>query len=68
MSNNSIKYQAYDPLYYDYSDFSNIKEIGVGKFGRVYRAERRNSEQYFALKSLNFDKDILEEIVREVHL
>ncbi|UZO11059.1 uncharacterized protein OCT59_002633 [Rhizophagus irregularis] len=66
MSNNNVKYQSCDPhLYYNYSDFSNIKEIGEGKFGKVYRAERRNSEQYFVLKSLNFDKDIFEEIVRE---
>ncbi|PKY12334.1 hypothetical protein RhiirB3_423989 [Rhizophagus irregularis] len=77
MTNSNVKYQAYDPqlhkfkkanLYYDYSDFSNIEEIGEGKFGKVYRAERRNSEQYFALKSLKFDNDNLEEIIREINL
>jgi hypothetical protein len=54
--------------YYDYKYFSNIEEIGCGGFGRVFRANWRNSEQYLALKSFfNFNNaTIIKEIVREV--
>ena len=53
--------------YYEYKDFRNIQNIGHGQYGEVYRANWKNSEQYFALKSLfNPDNDDLKEIVREV--
>ena len=53
--------------YYDYKHFNNIQEIGIGGFGKVYRANWKNSEQYLALKSfLNFDEIIVKELVREV--
>ena len=53
--------------YYDYDHFSNIQEIGSGAFGRVFRANRRNPEQYFALKSFfNLDNTTVKEIVYEV--
>ena len=37
--------------YYDYKHFRNIQEIGRGSFGIVFRANWKDSEQYFALKS-----------------
>jgi len=53
--------------YYDYEHFSNIQEIGTGCFGKVYRANWKNSNQYFALKSLlNINDVIIKEIIHEV--
>jgi len=53
--------------YYDYNHFSNIQEIGSGGFGKVFRANWKNSEQYLALKSFfNFDSSTIKEIVHEV--
>ena len=37
--------------YYEYDYFYNIEEIGSGSFGKVYRANWKNSEQYLVLKS-----------------
>ena len=39
--------------YYDYKNFLNIKEIGSGGFGMVYRANWKNPRNSLALKSLN---------------
>jgi hypothetical protein len=53
--------------YYEYKYFSNIKEIGIGSFGKVYRANWKNSEQYLALKSFfNLDNITVKEIIHEV--
>jgi len=53
--------------YYEYKNFNNIKVIGSGGFGKVYRANWKNSNQYFALKYFtNPDNATIEEIVREV--
>jgi hypothetical protein len=53
--------------YYKYEDFSNIQEIGAGSFGKVYRANRKKSPKYFALKSFpNFNNATAKEVVREV--
>ena len=53
--------------HYEYERFSNIKEIGRGGFGKVYRANWKNSEQYLALKSFyKLDDATVKEIVREV--
>src|SRR3954452_12937953 len=54
--------------YYEYEHFSNIQEIGTGGFGKVYRANWKNSPGYLALKSLsNLNDDItVKETVREV--
>lgn len=58
--------------YYDYKDFYNIEKIDNKKiddhnFGKVYRTNLKNSEQYFALKSFNFDNAVIvKEIIHEV--
>src|SRR6266542_944056 len=56
--------------YYEYKNFNNIKVIGSGGFGKVYRANWKNSNQYFALKCFtkpdNASYATFEEIVREV--
>jgi hypothetical protein len=49
--------------YYEASDFKDIKPIGRGSFGDVFRANWRNIS--FALKSFN-DEQTLKEIVKEV--
>ena len=53
--------------YYEYEYFHNIEEIGSGGFGKVYRANWKNSHTYLALKyffDLNDNK--VKEIVQEV--
>ena len=54
--------------YYDYKHFRNVQKIGDGAFGKIYRANWKNSEDYyFALKSLLYpDKATIKEIVHEV--
>jgi hypothetical protein len=53
--------------YYEYTHFHNIQEIGKGCFGKVYRVNWKNSEQYLALKSFfNLDNATVKEIVHEV--
>ena len=52
---------------YEYEHFSNIQEIVTGGFGKVYRANWKNSNQYFALKSLlNINDIAIKELVHEV--
>ncbi|PKY30539.1 kinase-like protein [Rhizophagus irregularis] len=46
--------------YYDYKYFSDIQEIGPGRFGKVFRANWRNSN-YLALKCASV-KDIVHEL------
>ncbi|RIA82069.1 hypothetical protein C1645_835968 [Glomus cerebriforme] len=47
--------------YYEYDRFSNIQKIGSGAFGKVYRANWKNSELPLALNSLiNLDTAIKE--------
>jgi pyruvate/2-oxoacid:ferredoxin oxidoreductase beta subunit len=53
--------------YYEYKNFSNVQEIGSGGFGKVYRANWKNFEDYLALKSFfNLNNVTVKEIVREV--
>ncbi|POG68497.1 kinase-like domain-containing protein, partial [Rhizophagus irregularis DAOM 181602=DAOM 197198] len=51
--------------YYEPSDFKDIKPIGRGSFGDVFRANWRNIS--FALKSFN-DEQTLKEIVKELKM
>ena len=53
--------------YYEYEHFCNIKKIGSGNFGKVYRANWKNSHEYLALKSFyNLNHTIVKEIIYEV--
>src|SRR6266542_1407604 len=53
--------------YYEYNHFNNIEEIGSGSFGKVYRANWKNSHNYLALKSFfNLNNITVKEIVNEV--
>ena len=52
--------------YYEYSEFKNIQPIGSGSFGSVVRANWKNTDIVFALKSFNNQKSTLKKIVREV--
>ncbi|CAB5303217.1 unnamed protein product [Rhizophagus irregularis] len=54
---------------YEYKYFKNIQEIGIGGFGKVYRAKWKNLPKYFALKSLlNIDEGAIKELVNEIEL
>ncbi|RGB25992.1 kinase-like domain-containing protein [Rhizophagus diaphanus] len=53
---------------YEYSDFKNIQLIGSGAYGNVYRVNLKNSNRIFALKSFNYEKQTLNEVVKEVHI
>ncbi|CAB4385543.1 unnamed protein product [Rhizophagus irregularis] len=57
--------------YYNYKDFFNSEVIGSGGFGKVYRANWKNSRNILALKSFrdSTNKNIVEElkIQCEVH-
>ena len=53
--------------FYEYEKFSNIQQIGSGGFGKVYRANWKNFENYFALKSFfSLNNVTVKEIVHEV--
>ena len=52
-------------VYYEYSDFKNLKSIGSGSYGNVIRANWKNNQLY-ALKSFNDDKFTLKEVINEV--
>ncbi|PKK64231.1 kinase-like protein [Rhizophagus irregularis] len=52
--------------YYEYYHFHNIEIIHNDNFGKVYRANWKNSEQYFVLKSLNIDNITVKEIIHEL--
>jgi hypothetical protein len=50
---------------YDYNHFSNIKSIGQGGFGKIFRANWNG--QYLVLKSfLDFNNAAVKEVVHEV--
>ncbi|GBC38037.2 kinase-like domain-containing protein [Rhizophagus irregularis DAOM 181602=DAOM 197198] len=54
---------------YEHKYFSNVQRIGTGGFGKVYRVNWKNSDQYLALKSFsNVDDVIAKEIVHELKL
>src|SRR6266536_3428209 len=53
--------------HYEFKHFNNIQEIGTGSFGKVYRANWKNSDEYFALKSFfNLNNATVKEIINEV--
>ncbi|GES88038.1 kinase-like domain-containing protein [Rhizophagus clarus] len=54
---------------YEREYFYNVEEIGYGSFGKVYRANWKNSDKCFALKSFfNFNHVTVKEIVNELKL
>jgi hypothetical protein len=55
--------------YYECKEFSNFQEIGIGGFGKVHRANWKNSGKCFALKSFfSLNNVTVKEIVCEVIL
>ncbi|GBC09844.1 hypothetical protein RclHR1_09160002 [Rhizophagus clarus] len=55
--------------HYEYKHFKDIQEIGIGGFGKVYRAKWKNSDEYYALKSLlNINEGSIKELVHEIEL
>ncbi|RGB39230.1 kinase-like domain-containing protein, partial [Rhizophagus diaphanus] len=55
--------------FYEHEYFNNVQRIGTGGFGKVYRANWKNSEQYLALKYFfNLDDVTAKEIVHELKL
>jgi serine/threonine protein kinase len=53
--------------YHEYNEFQNIQHIGSGAFGKVYKANWKNSNTVVALKSFRNDSCIMKEIVNEVN-
>uniref|UniRef100_U9U092 non-specific serine/threonine protein kinase n=1 Tax=Rhizophagus irregularis (strain DAOM 181602 / DAOM 197198 / MUCL 43194) TaxID=747089 RepID=U9U092_RHIID len=55
--------------YYEYSEFKNSELIGSGSHGSVFRANRKNAGNFFALKTFkNYDNTMLKELVNEIKL
>ncbi|POG64551.1 kinase-like domain-containing protein [Rhizophagus irregularis DAOM 181602=DAOM 197198] len=55
--------------FYKYEEFNKIQCIGTGSFGNVYRANWKNSEKLFALKSFfSLNNITMKEIVRELKI
>ncbi|RGB22269.1 kinase-like domain-containing protein [Rhizophagus diaphanus] len=54
--------------FHDYSEFSNFSPIGSGAFGSVVRANWKNTDKFFALKTFNYDKITLKEVVNEKNI
>ncbi|RIA82664.1 hypothetical protein C1645_496855 [Glomus cerebriforme] len=53
--------------YHNYYEFKNMKRIGFGSIGKVYRVTWENSDTVVALKSFEIDNNITKEIVNEVY-
>ena len=54
--------------YHDFSEFQNVRQIGFGAYGKVYRATWENSNTVVALKSFENNKCVMKEVVNEVHI
>ena len=52
--------------YYEYSEFNNLDPIGSGSYASVVRANWKNTDNFFALKTFNHDKTTLKEVINEV--
>lgn len=51
--------------YYKYDQFNNVKIIGSGGFGKVFRANWKNTGNILALKEFKYDTAV-KEIINEV--
>ncbi|GBC04391.1 hypothetical protein RclHR1_05660006 [Rhizophagus clarus] len=55
--------------YYEFNNFNNIQEIGSGNFGKIYRANWKNSHKCIVLKSFsNVDRVTVKETLYEFKL
>ncbi|EXX50996.1 Skt5p [Rhizophagus irregularis DAOM 197198w] len=54
--------------YYEFSEFSEIREIGNELFGKMYKANWKQSEKCIVLRSFNLDHATVKEIIREIKL
>ncbi|RIA81104.1 kinase-like domain-containing protein [Glomus cerebriforme] len=55
--------------YFEYSEFKNLETIGSGSYGNIIRANWKNAENFFVLKTFNKnDKTTIKEIVNEIKL
>ncbi|UZO03058.1 uncharacterized protein OCT59_023471 [Rhizophagus irregularis] len=61
ISSNCIKF-------YEYKNFYNVEKIGKSNSRKIYRTNLKNSEQYFTLKSFDFDDITIKEIIHEFKL
>ncbi len=52
--------------YYEYSNFKNIQLIGNGNFGKVSRANWKDTDAILALKSFDVYKLTLKDVINEV--
>jgi serine/threonine protein kinase len=52
---------------HDYNEFQNIQHIGSGEFSKVYQATWEGQDTVIALKSFEFNKYVMKEIVNEVY-
>jgi serine/threonine protein kinase len=48
------------------AEFHNIKKLGLGSFGVVYRVTRRSDGAEFALKEISLGKEGLVNVMKEV--
>ncbi|CAB5386230.1 unnamed protein product [Rhizophagus irregularis] len=58
--------KKYHLKYYKYNEFNQIKEIGGGLVGKVYKANWKQNGKCLVLKSFNLDN--VEEIISEIKL
>ncbi|CAB5346437.1 unnamed protein product [Rhizophagus irregularis] len=55
--------------YYEFDQFYNIQEIGFGGFGKVSRANWKNSHKRYAIKTFfNINDATVKAIIREIQL
>ncbi|CAB4419745.1 unnamed protein product [Rhizophagus irregularis] len=54
--------------YYEFSEFSEIREIGSELFGKMYKTNWKQSEKCIVLRSFNLDHATIKEIIREIKL
>ncbi len=61
-------------MLYEYKHFNNVQQIGFGGFGKVYKANYKNTQECFALKILyenNQDiayKEIINEVINIIQI
>ncbi|GBC22468.2 kinase-like domain-containing protein [Rhizophagus irregularis DAOM 181602=DAOM 197198] len=52
--------------FYEYKQFNNIQHVGTGNFGKVFRANWKDSEKKFTLKIFLILKRLFLKIQQEV--